>query len=265
MNGHIWTTTTDMVAGGAAVARTLIENLRVPDAAKMLLGWKPKESTTAQAVAESLLSVFSIEGSNFKYQPQEVICGNVGDSFLATGSVLLAPSEYYDVFAPVNGGEIFDIYVEPCDAIAGNRRSGAEFTWTDVRLGLPVIKSQCSREVAIAAAAVGIVHATTLTISEAHRLCEVMFAYTHAVATVQEELNLTAILKCTVWNPVQELSIMGEPAGGAGVTPAAGLARLTRSIQNVDFRKEAATVLCDFDIDVTLTDVGQFVHGIRWV
>ncbi|MBU1172991.1 MAG: hypothetical protein KKD44_25805, partial [Proteobacteria bacterium] len=101
MGGHIWSTVTDVVAGGAAVAETVIDaHVIVPDAARMLLGWRPFEAVTAQAVAESVVSVFRLAGANYKFQPQEVICGCVADSFLATGSNLVAPSEYFDVFAP---------------------------------------------------------------------------------------------------------------------------------------------------------------------
>lgn len=263
--GKIWTTCTNVVAGGVAVARAVIEQHRVPDAARMLLGWRPVESVTLGAVAESVVAVFDLAGANYKHQPQEVIGGCVADSFLATGSNLVAHSEYYDVFAPFSGGETIEVGVEPCDAIAGNRRSMAEFTWTDVVLPLPTIYSLCSREIAIAIAAVGIVNGAALAINKAHKLIEVMGIATHSIATVLEELTVTAILKCTVWDPVQEIAVQLEPCSGCAVTPGVGTAYVTRSPQSVNFTKETATITMDADVDIALAAAGQFVHGIRYI
>ena len=204
MGGNVWTGCTDTVAGGAAVARAVVELHVVPDKAKTLLGWRPIETATAGAVAESMLSVFDIQGVNYNFQPQEVMCGNVAGSMLATGTPIQAPSEYYDVFAPVAGGEIINVGVEPLDALAGNRRSAAEFTWTDVRLPLPPIRSLCSREIAIAIAAVGEVAGLAMPITEAHQLVEVGGCATESVNTAAEELMVTLILRCTAL-PLNEI------------------------------------------------------------
>jgi hypothetical protein len=265
--GSIWTTCTNTVAGGAALARTEIENMYVPDKAKTLLGWRPMETPAISAAAESVVSVFDISGGNYNWQPQEVICGCVSDSCLAaTGQLLLSQSEYYDVYAPVAGGEQISIGVEPCDAIAGDRRSGAEFTWTDVRIGLPVIRSQCSREVALPTATAGIVAGTTLPITNAHELIEVGGIATHVIAFASEELNVTLILKCSAL-PVNEIRCMFEGTGQINVaTPGAITAYLTRRLQRLKFSQPSATIYADFDVDVAIAaaNVGQMVHYIRW-
>lgn len=265
--GHIWTTTTDVVAGGAAVAGLVFEQPYVPTIARMLLGWRPIENVTDGAVEESLLSVFSLSGSNYRWQPQEVICGTLGDSILLTSNILIAHSEYYDVFAPVSGGEQIDANVEPCDAIAGNRRSSIEFTWSDVRIDVPVIYSQCSREIAVGAAA-GIVAGTTITISGGKKLIEVGAVHTHAAITIEEESTTQCVIKSTGLHPVNELKFSLEPVGGVNdeaVDEGAPLAHLARRTQRLSIQKETAVVTCDFDVDVALSAAGQAVHMLRWI
>jgi hypothetical protein len=173
-------------------------------------------------------------------------------------------SEYYDVFAPVAGGETIAIGVEPLDAIAGNRRCGAEFAWTDVRLPLPTIRSLCSRETAVAAAA-GINAGPALAITDAHTLIEVGGAATHAAITAAEELNVTLILKCTAW-PINEIRVLFEPTGSVEVaTPGGFNAYLTRRLERLKFSQPTATINADYDVDIALTAAGQAGHYIRWI
>lgn len=266
LGGSIWTSVTDVAAGGTATAATRIEQPYVPDDARTLLGWRPVEYATDQAVAESLLSVFSIEGSNYKFQPQEVVCGSVGDSILLTGGILHTPSEYYDVLAPVSGGEQIDIYVEPCDAIAGNRRSAAEFTWTNVRVPLPTIYSKASREVAISLA--GLTAGTTLNISRTHELIEVGGIITHAAHTVEEEAFGTLVIKSTNFTPIQEIKCLLEPTGAISDLAAdenSPMVYLARRCQRMKFKTENSVVTADFDLDVAQSNAGQAVHYIRWI
>lgn len=265
--GAIWTTVTDVYAGGAALAELEFEQPNVPDIAKMLLGWRPIENITDSAAAESMISVFSLDGPNYKYQPQEVIAGTCGDSYLLTSNLLLGASEYYDVFAPMKGGAEFNANAEPCDAIAGNRRVAAEFTWTDVLINLPVIMSQCSREVALGAAA-GVAAGTTFNIGDAHELIEVGGVHTHAAITIEEEITTSLIVKCTALSPLQETSVIFEPVAPVGDEAAdegAAMARLARRPQMLKFKTESANVLNDLDVDVLLSAAGQAVHYIRWI
>jgi len=264
MGGNVWTGCTDTVAGGAAVARAVVELHVVPDKAKTLLGWRPIETATAGAVAESMLSVFDIQGVNYNFQPQEVMCGNVAGSMLATGTPIQAPSEYYDVFAPVAGGEIINVGVEPLDALAGNRRSAAEFTWTDVRLPLPPIRSLCSREIAIAIAAVGEVAGLAMPITDAHQLVEVGGCATESVNTAAEELMVTLILRCTAL-PLNEIRCLLEPYAGTAVTPGSNAAYVARRLQRMKFSQTSVTVNSAFDVDIALAAAGQAAHYIRWI
>ena len=264
LGGSIWTTCTDMANGGIDVARTQIEQMDVPSAAKTLLGWRPIGYPCDQAVAESFLCVYDIRGKNYNFQPQEVICGNVAPSLLLIEGMLHAASEYYDVFAPCEGGDIWDIGIEPCDAIAGNTRVGAEFTWTDIRLPLPTIRSQCSREIAIAIAAVGEVAGLAMPITDAHQLIEVGGAATQSVNTVFEELNITLVLRCTAL-PMQEIRAMFEPCGCAGITPASSIAYVSRRLERMRFSQESVTITSAFDVDVALAAAGQAAHYIRWI
>jgi hypothetical protein len=261
----IWTETTDYAAGGAALAEATVEAHRVPDEARMLLGWRPIDHVANAAADESQVAVFGIGGGNFNYQPQEVICGNVAPSLMATGGLLQAPSEYYDVFAPVKGGETINITVEPCDAIAGNRRDAAELTWSDIALPLPVIKSRCSREVAVQLA--GVTAGTDLTLAGAHELIEYGGVMTVAAHTVEEEALVTMVLKCSALRK-QELSCLFEACGAIAdlaVDENSPVTYLARRTCKVPFKQEAATITCGFDLDVALTNAGQAVHYVRWI
>lgn len=264
LNGNIWTSCTDTIAGGAAVARTAFALFPVPDKARTLLGWRPIETATAGAVAESMVSVFDIQGANYNFQPQEVICGNTAGSMLATGTPIQGPSEYYDVFAPVAGGELINIGVEPCDALAGNRRSAAEFTWTDVKVPLPVIRSLCGREVAIAIAAVGEVAGVAMPITEAHALIEAGGIATESVNTAAEELMIEFILRCTAL-PINEIRFPFEPYAGTAVTPGSNIAYVTRRLQRMKFSQPAVTINSAYDVDIALAAAGQAVHYVRWI
>lgn len=263
MGGNVWTGCTDMAAGGAALLRSVVELHVVPDKAKTLLGWRPIHCPVLSALGESTLAVFDIQGQNYNYQPQEVICGNVSGSALgATGAIMESQSEYYDVFAPVAGGEIINVGVEPCDAIAGNTRSGVEFTWTDVRLSLPVIRSLCSREIAIAAA--GEIAGLAMPITEAHQLIEVGGIATFGVATATDEANVTLILRCTAL-PINEIRVMLEPTGNIYATPGWQSAFVSRRIERMKFSQPSVTVTAGIDLDIILAAAGQAVHYIRWI
>jgi hypothetical protein len=261
--GSVWTSVTDMAVGSVAVARTLVEMHVVPDKARTLLGWRPIDCPIAGALAESSLVVFDIQGVNYNFQPQEVICGNVSGSWLgATGGILQSCSEYYDVFAPVAGGEVINVGAEPCDFVAGGRREGAEFTWTDVRLPLPTIKSLCSREIAIAAA--GVVAGLAMPITDAHELIEVGGCATMSVATALDEINMTLILRCTAM-PMNEIRVMLEPCGPVYATPGGQVTYVSRRCERMKFSQPSVTMTADWDLDILLAVAGQAVHYIRWI
>ena len=268
LGGSIWTTCTDMANGGIDVARTQIEQMDVPSAAKTLLGWRPIGYPCDQAVAESFLCVYDIRGKNYNFQPQEVICGNVAPSLLLIEGMLHAASEYYDVFAPCEGGDIWDIGIEPCDAIAGNTRVGAEFTWTDIRLPmLPVIRSICSREDAITAATAGAIAGSTLQLNFAHKLIEVGACATKSTATMEEEMNVTLTAKCTALK-INEIKIMLEPVGCAANLAndeSATRAYVRRAAQRLAFTQETVTITTSWDEDVALTAAGQAVSMFRYI
>lgn len=265
--GAMWTTITDPTNGGTGTGRTRIEQHSVPDAARILLGIRPVEIAADGAVAESQVAVFSIESGNYKFQPQEVICGCVSGPVLATGGLMPRLSEYFDVFAPVNGGEQIDVWEEPIDAIAGNRRASVEFTWANVRPPVPVIYSLCSREVASGTSVLAAA-GTSLSITNAGTLIEIGAVCTQAALTVEEEMWASLKIKSTALDQVQETDILLEPQSAIVDSTAdenstvAGLAR--RGVW-MPFKNKTATVTADFDMDVAVTAAGQFVHMIRWI
>jgi hypothetical protein len=174
-------------------------------------------------------------------------------------------SEYYDVFAPVKGGEVINVGVEPCDALGAGRRSGVEFLWTDVRLPLPTIRSQCSREIAIAIAAVGEVPGLVMPITDAHQLIEVGGCATESVNSAGEELNVTLILRCAAMKPVNEVRVMFDPYGATDITPGSSVTYVSRRTVRQKFSQPSVTLTSAFDVDIALAAAGQAVHYIRWI
>lgn len=265
--GAMWSTITDPTNGGTATARTKLEAHRVPDDARCLLGIRPVEYVADQAVAESQIAVFSIESGNYKFQPQEVIGGVVAGPVLLNEGMLHTPSEYYDVFAPVSGGESIDIWIEPLDAIAGNRRSSVEFTWSNVKVPAPTIYSLCSREVSTGTT-VGAVPGTTLDLTSTKVLVEVGAVCTSAALTIEEELWGSLKVKSSALGAIQETDILLEPQGTiADLTADEGptMAYLARRAQWLPFKHRRASVSASFDLDVALSAAGQFAHMLRWI
>jgi hypothetical protein len=262
-----------MANGGIALQRAVVENFDVPQYAQTLLGWRPIAYPCDQpvnAAEESLLLVFDIQGGDYNFQPQEVICGNIANSFGsvdAEGGMLHSMSEYYDVFAPVKPTDILNVGVEPCDVIAGNTRVGVEFTWTNVKLPmLPTIRSKCSRETAVNAA--GRTLGETLKLDYAHKLIELGGVWTSGPAqTVEEENNTTLIINCSALK-VNEVKMMFEPVGAiANLAEDQGRPRayLARRAQRLDFNQEAVTIFASYDVDVATTAVGQAVYMVRYI
>lgn len=267
--GHWWTEATDTVAGGTGTAETLVEAYRVPDAGRMLLGWRTIDSSADNATAEPIVSVFSLAGSNYKFQPQQIF-GPVASSLFLEGASNTSMSEFYDVFAPVAGGETLNVNVEPLSSVAGNRRVAAEFTWTDIRLnetdGMPVIYSECSREVTVDGA--GNSAGTTLNINNAHRLIEAGGVVVQEAQTVEEEINVTLTLGSTAWTPVQNIELLFEPVPGvidATIDQGEPGAYVTRRSQGIDFTADRASVTAVFDLDVDVTNASTGGHYIRWI
>jgi hypothetical protein len=261
-----------MANGGIALQRALVENYDVPQYAQTLLGWRPIAYPCDQPVntaEESLCCVFDIQGSDYDWQPQEVICGNVATAYGiadAEGGLLHAASEYYDVFAPVKSTDLLNVGCEPIDAIAGNIRVGVEFTWADVKVPLATIRSKCSRETAVNAA--GRTAGETLVLNNAHKLIEIGGIFTGGpIPTVEEEQNTTLIVNCTALK-INEVKIMFDPVGAiCNLAEDQGRPRayLARRAQRLAFSQEAVTIFATYDVDVATTNIGQACHMVRYI
>mgnify|MGYP001598576810 CR=1 FL=1 len=260
-----WTTRTAFAAGGTAVARVAIDAAyRVPDASRMMLGWRPLQVAADMAVAEPLLSVFDIVGTDFKYQPQEVP-GPVASSLLLEGAHNTSLSEWWPVFAPVAGSERYDVGIEPLSAIAGNSRAAVEFTWCDRLLPFNVIYSQSSREISVDGAGTSV--GTTLNISNASQLIEVGGVVVQEAQTVEEEVFAALVSTSTVWDPVQQIDCILEPVSAiidATIDQDEPGAYMARRSERVTFRSRTAAIVNNFILDVDVTNAATGEHYIRW-
>jgi len=265
MGGQYWTTTTDMAAGGTGVAEADIDAaLEVPGRALTLLGWRPISTPNGIAVAETNQSVFLIQGDNYGFTPQEVL-GQNAPSILKDGTHLMSPSEWYPVNAPSKGGVNWQISQEPLDAQAGNFRAGVEFTWTDVEIGLPVIRSKCSREVVVDAG--GINPGTTLLLDKIHEIIEVGAVQGQAALTLEEQLNMDLILKSTSLG-VQEIRIMmdGTPGPVDSTTDnGSAVGHVNRRTVKVRVDETLTNITADFDQDIDLGNAVFGAHMIRYI
>ena len=266
MGGIVWTDATDMAAGGTGTGETLFNTAyRTPDAGRTLGGWRSVDSETDSAAAESLGSIFSIQGTNFKFRPQEIM-GPSAASRLLEGASQLSKSNFMEAYVPIAGGETWTLGVEPIDAVAGNHRVADEFTYTNVRLPLvPVIFSEFARETAVGTA--GITAGAALNINNAHKLLEAGGIFLPAGQTVEEEANVTLVVKCTTL-PIQTITLLFEPIApvvDATIDQGEMHAYLTRREERMPFSADRTTVNADYDLDVTLTTAGQAAHYIRWI
>jgi len=269
LGGHVWTTTTaapGLGAGGTGTTRFSINSsYRVPDAARMLLGQQPFADVTTFAVAQSMIAQFDIQGTNYKYQPQQVIATG-GSAALSVGGNLLQPLEYYDTFIPVNGGETWDVGFTPLVANSGNFRVGNTFTWTDVRLPFPVIYSQVGAITALPTTPGNATTPQSYSINNARMLLEVdAIVGANGVVVAGQTADVAYTFSCTAWTPIQQFSFMGEPRGGILATSGVELEWLARRYQRLEFTTDRATVTANGYIDGTDTNAPSFTTAIRWI
>jgi len=269
-NGNIFVDSTDFSAGGAATAEATIEEYSCPADAKTLVGMRPVEYPKDQAVAESMMAVFSLQG-DYNHMPYEVIGGNIAPSILATGGMLTSPSEFFEVTAPVAGGQKIDVVIEPLDAIAGDRDSAVEFTFTDIdlhSLGIPIQYSKASREVALVN--VGKTDGTTLELTDFSVLIEIGAVFTPAALTVEEEANVQLKITCTsLEHQIQTITL--EPSGAIAdgtVDENSYMGYLARRPCWDRLRAgqgNKVTVTAQFDLSIVLSAAGQVAHYLRWI
>ncbi len=263
--GNIFSSVTAFAAGGVGTARTQIESHAVPDNARTLLGWRPIDTGADLAVSEGLGSIFDISGDNYKFQPQEVP-GPVAASILTTGGYAESETEYWDVFAPVAGGEFISIGIEPLDAIVGNRRTAVELWWTEKRIPVPVIYGLSTRETAVSLA--GATSGTDLNINFAHTLIECGGLIVTQVMTIEEEISLSLRINSQVLSPNQGIPVLFDqiPAiADLAIDQGPVSAYVSRRRPREKFLAEKATITGVYTLDVALTSAAALAHYVRWV
>jgi len=253
-------------ATGTGTARAQIDaSYRVPSAARELLGVYLQIENEAPSAAEPFIAVLDIKGTDFRYQPCEMLFP-VGNGTLAevTG-VQKSPSEYWPIHAPLNGTEVLDVGVEPCEAMAGNGQVGVTVAYSTVRTGKPVIYGKFSREVASGTTAGTFNTLTALTVSNARQMYEVVGTHVQVTTKADEEEMNYMTLNCTQWHPIQTIKFMLEASGTAG-----GAAITSFGAKNIRlpfdalFKASQATIEgTGYNYDV-MTTAGVYVYGIRY-
>lgn len=253
-------------ATGTGTDRAQIDaTYRVPSAARELVGVYLQIENEAPSAAEPFIAVFDIIGTDFRYQPCECLFP-VGSGTLAevTG-VYKSPSEFWPIHAPLNGTEVLDVGVEPCEAMAGNGQVAVTVAYSTVRTGKPTIYGKFSREVA-SGTAVATSTLTALTVSNAKQMYEVVGTHVQVTTKADEEEMNYIVMNCTQWDPIQTIKFMLEAsgtAGGAAITSFG--AKNIRLPFDARFKASQATIEgtgTNYDV---MTTAGVYVYGIRYL
>jgi len=265
LGGHVWNTTTAIAAGGTGTSRVSIETHRVPDAARQLLGWTPYMNTTTPAVAKSQNGFFDIIGTNYKFQPQQVLAPGASIG-LSVGSCNTEGLQYWDAYIPVNGGETWDVGYTPLSANSANSKTAATFFWTDVRVPLPVIYSQVGSVTALSTSAAVTTAGGDLNINNARMLIEVGGQIAQNAAIIAgEEINITVTMTCTAWSPIQQTQFTLEPRGSPIATSGEAFEYNRRVYQKLEFTTDRATIKTTFLQNDAATNAPNAYQYIRWI
>ena len=267
--GKIWKSTlTGGNVGTGTTQADLTTTFPVPGPARTLLGWRPLSYPDNQASGEGSGIIFSLGGDHFQHRPCEVIGGNIASSVLTdSAGALHAQSEYYDAFIPVSGKEDWTVSAEALDAVAGNQRAMVEFTWTNIRVSMPIIYSLMSRETAVSAA--GLTALTTLSPTKCHHIIEADAATITQVLTVEEETMGEIKYESALLAPVQTDSFGLEPVGAlADLSTDNGSVNsyVTRRPNTwLQAKETSLDITCNIDLDQALTSAAAVAWGLRWV
>lgn len=255
--------------GAAAVARVAINAAyRVPAKARELVGVRPFMQHELPVAAESVLGVWDILGTDFRYAPCEgffpVGAGLVG----ALGDMPATPIETWLTHIPLNGNETLNIGVEPLSPLAGNGQAGLTMIYSTKRLGKPTIYGLMSREIASAAAAAADTAMGDLAARNATRMHEIVgIASTgELVVTADEELAGYFTMRCSAWDGIQENRFFHAPLHcGEGAFSSQRAMSIMRLPLDTPFKEKGGTVTAIHTNYDLFDALGELAWGIRWI
>lgn len=267
--GTLFYDTVGPVASGIAVARAAINAAyRVPSKARELVGVRPFLMAEAPAADDSLLAVWDILGTDFRYQPCEGFFPVGGGMLGALNAIETTPMETWFTHIPLKGNETLNIGVEPLSAVAPNGQAGMTMIYSTKRLGRPTIYGLMSREIAAAAAAAAVTAMGGLAARNAMRMHEIIGIASPGVevVTADQELAGYFTLRCSAWDGVQENRFFHAPLhaieAGSGVKKIMSIMRLPLDTR---FKAKGGTVVAEhYNYDV-FDALGELAWGIRWI
>jgi len=261
-------------ATGVAVARTAIKSdFKVPAEARELIGVMVGIQIEQPNAGDSILAVWDIAGKDYRYQPCEGLAPVGNGKLGALDEMSTTPMEIWKIHAPLNGGEVLDIGIEPLSAMGVNGQAFMTLIFSTIRTGKPTIYGKASREIATGTAA-ALTDGTDIKIDDGLRMHEIWGVATIGTATVvvAEELLAEFIMRCTGWKGTQEQKFFAEPMhaldGTTGGNPIMAIMRLPfdAPLKGATPREgvQATIKTQAYNHDV-LSAAGIYAHGIRWI
>jgi len=257
-------------ATGTGVARAQLGGAlyTVPAAARELVGVYSFVTAEAPDPADSIVGVFDIIGSDFKYQPCEWLGPVASGKLGAIDQLETTPMQFWPIHAPLNGNEKLDVGYEPCSAIASDGEAGVTFVFSTMRTGKPVIHGKFSREVATGTTVSTDTPLTDLSISGARKMLEVVGVMVSGTGTVvaDEECAGRLTVKCTQWDPIQSIRFFHEPMHAIEATSGCTKVKaITKLPFNARFKSPQATIQANAINDDALSNAGVYVYGVRYL
>jgi len=253
---------------GVAVARAAINAAyRVPAKARELIGVKPWIMAEAPAADDSLLAVWDILGTDFRYQPTEGFFPVGGGMLGALNAIETTPMETWKLHIPLNGNETLNIGVEPLSAVAPNGQCGMTMIYSTKRTGRDTIYGLMSREIAAAGGAGAVTAMGGLAALNATRMKEIIGIASpgNEVVTADEELAGWYTLRCSAWDGVQENRFFHAPLhaieAASGVKKSMSIMRLPL---DTPFKAKGGTVVAEHTGFDLFDALGELAWGIRW-
>lgn len=253
-------------ATGTGTARTSINaTYQVPSIARALVAVQPLITASAPATAESVLAILDFIGKDCTFQPCELPFPVGGSKLGAIDTPHVEAPRWFPVNAPLTGNEVWDVGVEPLDAMAGNGLAGANLIFDTVEPNVPLIKTASTRETATGTGT-GEVTGSTITLSNASKIIELGGAVTGSTVAADQEHLAYMTLKSTGFHTITEHkffldAVQAIDTGTSGVVQT----HLMRVPVDIDITVSSCVITSAIYITTAFATAGQFFHYMRYI
>jgi hypothetical protein len=260
------------VSAGTGTTRTSISTTyQIPTWANMILAIKPKAYQLAAAATTEVLTMFDIQGGNYKGGPTQVIGPTSGPN-LSVSTVQQLPTEFWQINTPCKPLATYDWGVTPLVANSGNIRAGYEILFSSIDIsnlaGFAPIVSQVSA-VQTASAAGNTSFNNAVTTVDANDLVEVGGAVlgnsaTDPTASQTAALNVT--LQSTGLQDLQQITYGLDPTNSfVGASGNEGAVKINRVMTSgVRFKSTASVINYQVALDEAVTNAYNAAQVIRY-